>query len=103
MALYQLKLQLTHLLQTAGDLIAGLEPYLLVFGFALDHALWSAGENDVAGLERNVARDVADHLPAVKDEVVRVRRLPGLAVHPAFQMQVFRLDLLSGNQLRAHR
>src|ERR1041385_1410260 len=71
--LHQIKRQLPQLFQAAGDLISGLEPHLPVFGLALDHALRRAGKNNVAGTQRDVARDIADHLLAIKDEVTGIR------------------------------
>src|SRR5712671_7770928 len=58
--------QVAELLDRRHELVARLEPDLLVLGVAGDHAFGRAGEDDVAGLERHVFRDVADQLLAVE-------------------------------------
>src|SRR5258708_2658200 len=97
--LHEIELELAELLEAAGDLVAGLEPYPLLRRLALDHALGRAGEDDVARLERDVLRDVADHLLGVEDQVGGVRRLPGLAVDPALDLEVVGVDLIGGDQI----
>src|SRR4029453_16551136 len=76
----QLELEVAELLDRGDQRVAGLEPDLLVLRIARDHALRRAGENEIAGLEREIARRVAHELLAVEHHVGRVRRLAPLAV-----------------------
>src|SRR5258708_38299335 len=55
----QREAEIAELLDRGDELVAGLEPDLLVLGVAGDHARRGAGEDDVAGLERHVVGNVA--------------------------------------------
>src|ERR1041385_7304085 len=53
--LHQIKRQLAQLFQAAGNLVSGLEPHLLVFGLALNHAFRCSGKNNVPRTQSDVA------------------------------------------------
>jgi hypothetical protein len=61
--------QRTQLFQTAGNLVAGLQPLLLVLGIAQNHSLRSPGENDVAHSQSDVTGNVADNVSRAEDEI----------------------------------
>src|SRR5713101_2791474 len=65
----QAEAQLSELLDGGDDLVAGLEPDLLLLRVARDDAFRRAREDDVAGLEREVAGGVAHQLRAIEDHV----------------------------------
>src|SRR5690349_9916771 len=62
--------QIAQLLDRCDDLVARLQPDLLLA--TGDDALRRAGEDDIAGPQRHVLRDVADQLLAVEHHVVGV-------------------------------
>src|SRR5258707_1224915 len=62
--------QLTQLFHTAGNLVAGLQPYLLVLGIAKNHSLRSPRENDVACSQSDVTGNVADNVSRAEDEII---------------------------------
>src|ERR1700681_2944984 len=62
--------QLTQLFHTAGNLVAGLQPLLLVLGIAQNHSLRSPGENDVACSQSDVTGNVADNVSRAEDEII---------------------------------
>src|SRR5947208_17196849 len=82
----QLEFQVAEFLDRGDEVVAGLEPDLLVFWVTRDHAFGRAGENDVARLEREIARRVRDELLAVEYHVGRIGRLAHLAIHPALDL-----------------
>ena len=67
------ELELAQLLDGRGNFVARLEPNPLFLRIAYDHALRSAREYDVSGLQRHQLRSVAHELGAVEDHVIRVR------------------------------
>src|SRR3546814_15015903 len=59
-------------------------------------AAWRAGEEDVAGKQRHHLRKIGDLIVAIEDEMVRIRRLPLLAVHEATDRKIVRIDRIGG-------
>src|SRR4051812_45967634 len=95
----QREAELAALLDRAGDLIAGLQPDLLLGRHAEDDAARRAGEEDVARLQGEVLRGVADDVRHAEDHVVGVGGLPDLAVHAAFDLERLRIgDLIGRHQ-----
>src|SRR5207245_4291614 len=92
----QAEAQLSELLDGGGDLVAGLEPDLLLLRVARDHAFGRAREDDVAGLEREVPGRVAHELRAAEDHVGGVRRLAHFVVDPALDLQAIGIAHLVG-------
>src|ERR1700753_2611424 len=64
----ELEFERPKLFDAARDLVAGLEPNLLVLGHADDHARGRTSEDDVAGFQRKQSRRVRDHLLWGEDE-----------------------------------
>src|ERR1700694_2154506 len=95
--------QLTQLFHTAGNLVAGLQPLLLVLGIAQNHSFRSPGENDVACSQSDVTGNVADNVSCAEDEIICTGRLARLAVDPALDLQLVGIDLIRGNEIRAQR
>src|ERR1700730_17391678 len=62
--------QLTQLFHTASNLVARLQPQLLVLGIAKNHSLRSPGENDVACSQSDVTGNVADNVRGAEDEII---------------------------------
>src|SRR5262245_25493992 len=79
-ALSERERQLAELVDPVREPIAGLQPDLLVFRIARDHALRRAREDQIARAQREHLRRVRDQLPAVEDHVGGVGRLAYLAV-----------------------
>src|SRR5256714_6056288 len=101
--LRELEFQVAELLDRGDEPVAGLEPNLLVLRITRDHAFGRAGEDEVARLEREVARRVGDELFAVEHHVGGVRRLPYLAVHAAFNLQIIAVNQIGGDEPRPDR
>src|SRR5262245_17689903 len=95
--------EVAELLDRGDDLVAGLQPHLLLFRIARDDAFRRAGEDDVAGLQRRVARDVAHQLARVEHHVAGVRRLAHLAVDAAFDLEVVAVGEIGADQPRPDR
>src|SRR3546814_5760063 len=66
-------------------------------------AAWRAGEEDVAGKQRHHLRKIGDLIVAIEDEMVRIRRLPLLAVHEATDRKIVRIDRIGGDDPRSER
>src|SRR5438128_4895828 len=64
-----------------------------IAGLNRSHAAGCAGEDDVAGQQRQVCGDETDELVAVEAELAGVRILPQLAVLEELDGQVVRIDL----------
>jgi tripartite-type tricarboxylate transporter receptor subunit TctC len=103
-SLHDAEAQLSELFDRGAELVARLEPDLLVLRVARDHALGRAGEEEVARLERHQLGCVAYDLRAVEDHVARVRGLAHFAVYAALDLQVVRVaHQVGGDYVRADR
>src|ERR1051325_8626300 len=85
--------QVAELLDRGHELVAGLQPHLLLLLLAGDDALGRAGEDEVARPEREVARDVTHELPRVEHHVGGARRLHDLAVDATSDLEIVAVDL----------
>ena len=96
----QFELQFAQFLHAACDSVARLKPNLLLLGMAQNHTFWCPRENYVPGLESHVPRNIADNLRAGEYEILGIRRLPSFSVNSTLNLELVRIDLFSGNQIR---
>src|ERR1700686_3459397 len=90
-ALREREPQFAEVADRAGNLVARLEPHLLLLGHAKDHPRRSSGEYQVARLEREMPADVRHEKVGVVDQRAGVGVLAGFAVDAAFDIEVIRI------------